>query len=393
MTVQETIARPADRVRSVVDRRIRQVRPAVRRAGEPLAIYGGSRIGILSTVWILSRVLPPLTPGGVLASWDGEWYSALAEHGYPAHVPKVGGVASKSVIAFFPVYPFLVRLVRGVTGLSVQHAGLLVSFLCGAAMAVVLSMLVERLYGELAARRAVVLTCFFPGSLALSLMYSEATLLLAVVVGLYFLVERRWVLAGLAGAVATATRPNGAAFTIAALVVAVLAARRASGGWERWRPFLAPVLSGTGIVAFFAYLWWRTGEKDAWFQVERHGWGDYLDPGARWGEIHEFIRRPWYQTANVVLVLGLVFVVVGLVFLWRARLHVALSAYALASLATSLAAHDIGARPRFLLVAFPLFIAMALRLRTTAFTVTAATFGSLLAAYTFLITAGRFATP
>src|SRR5204862_3068491 len=138
VTTLETRPRPVVRARAAIDRRLPRFRPALMRSVEPLAIYGGSRVGVLATVWVVSRVLPPLTAGGALASWDGEWYSALADHGYPAHVPKVGGVATKSVIAFFPVYPFLMRVVRVAGGISTQHAGLLVSFVCGAAMAVVL---------------------------------------------------------------------------------------------------------------------------------------------------------------------------------------------------------------------------------------------------------------
>src|SRR5205085_561512 len=100
--VPETATQPVDPPRSTL---LERARTNALRWAEPLAIYGASRLAILATVWTVSRILPPLTPGGMLASWDGEWYSALADQGYPAHVPKVGGVASKSVIAFFPVYP------------------------------------------------------------------------------------------------------------------------------------------------------------------------------------------------------------------------------------------------------------------------------------------------
>ena len=73
------------------------------------------------------------------------------------------------------------------------------------------------------AARAMVLFAVFPGSFVLSFAYSEATLIVFAAACLIFLVDERWLLAGVMGALATATRPNGLAVVAACVVAAAIA--------------------------------------------------------------------------------------------------------------------------------------------------------------------------
>ena len=87
---------------------------------------------------------------------------------------------------------------------------------------IVVGHLARRLYDNDVAERAMVLFAVFPGSFVLSYAYAEALLIVLAALCLWFLLDEHWLLAGLAAALATATRPNGIA------LVAACARRRAS---------------------------------------------------------------------------------------------------------------------------------------------------------------------
>src|SRR5262245_38513342 len=59
------------------------------------------------------------------------------------------------------------------------------------------------------AERAVLLATIFPFAFFFGVAYSESTFLLFAVLAFYFFRTRRWVIGGLCGAVATATRVPG----------------------------------------------------------------------------------------------------------------------------------------------------------------------------------------
>ena len=41
--------------------------------------------------------------------WDGIWFVHAAENGYPRHLPMTHGHVAGNTIAFFPLYPGLIR--------------------------------------------------------------------------------------------------------------------------------------------------------------------------------------------------------------------------------------------------------------------------------------------
>ncbi len=161
------------------------------------------------------------------------------------------------------------------TGLSTLHAAILVSFVLGAAATVLVWQLAARLVGRDKANRATALFVFFPGAFVLSMAYAETLMIVAAAACLLFLLDRRWTLAGLAGAVATATRPNGIAVLIACAVVAAVAMLRR----REWAALRAPLLAACGVGSFFTYLWIRTGHLNAWFESERVMWHDHFSVG------------------------------------------------------------------------------------------------------------------
>jgi hypothetical protein len=355
----------------------------------PAAIFATSRVATLLAAAIAADLHPTFGLGGVLTgTWDSGWYLAVAQHGYPTAVPEQAGRAVQSTIGFFPLYPLLVRTVHRL-GLSYPTAGLVVAGVAGVAACALLWQLVRHLSGPAVADRAVALFCFFPGALILSLPYSEA-LMLALSIGcLLALLRRHWITAGALAALATATRPNAVA------LVAACAWAAGAAVWRRreWRALAAPALAPLGLVAFFAYLGVHTGEVGAYLRTQREGWDQKLEPKSALDTISDFLHHPFADTNVTVMVVGVIFLIGMLVLLVRSRPPGILLVYTVAVMGMALLTPTMGARPRFLLTAFPLVTVLAEDLPAPVFSGVLATSATLLGAFTVLTMTSLLATP
>ena len=220
-----------------------------RTLSRPLLIYTASRAVTFLAAWTVTIGHPGMRVFDVLGRWDGTWYIKAATEGYPASLPHhLIGVAAQSPIAFFPAYPALVRFVWWLTPLSPLASAVLVSFLVGAVATILIGLLAKQVTGdEDTAERAVILFCFFPGAIVLSLVYAEGVMIIGAALCLLALLQRRWVLAGAAGAVASAARANGLVLTLCCAWVAVEAIRRD----RDWRALAAPLIAPLGTLAYF----------------------------------------------------------------------------------------------------------------------------------------------
>lgn len=338
----------------------------------PLAIFAASRALVLATVALVvvtERADPgagpwPVLPGPrvaflrALGRWDAAWYVAIARHGYRLEMSPPGGHASD---AFFPLFPMLVRWLSAPLHLSPLIGAVLLSTAIGAGAALAVWTLARRVLGPTVADRAVTLFCVFPGAFVLSMGYAEGLLVLACAVCLVALCDRRWAVAGLAAAVATATRPNAAPIVLACLTAAVLATRRR----REWSAWIAPALAPIGAGAFFISLWVRTGSITRWFDVERTLWRDHLDIGItalrRVGQALTGTApslAPGGLNIQAVAV-GVLLAVVGIVCMIRWRPPLPIAVFTLAAVLTACASVNVGPRPRLLLGAFPVAIAVA----------------------------------
>jgi hypothetical protein len=246
--------------------------------GWPLLIYGASRVAQFT---ILAWMVPAGSTDGVrgrLLSWDGGWFVRVAREGYPhGYTYDQSGTLVGNGLAFFPGYPFLVRLFHLASGVSYETAALTVSWLAGAVAAVVVHQLGARLYDTRVGLILTALFCAQPMSLALSMAYSES-LFVALVAGMLLAARTDWwLLAGLLGLGAALTRPTGAAAAVALAVAAALAVRTGMVAW--WRPVVAAIVALAGVPAFLIWVGLRVGTTSAWFDIQTAGWGSTFDYG------------------------------------------------------------------------------------------------------------------
>jgi len=295
--------------------------------------------------------------GQVLTSWDGKWYLEIVRGGYPSSVPpNITYEQLEARAAFFPLYPWTARALDVVLPGGDTLAALLLNFVLGAVSVVLVGVLARRIYGVNVAARAMTLYAIFPGSVVLSFAYSEALLIVLAAACLILLLDERWLWAGLAAALATATRPNGVALVAACVVASFLAIRRS----RDWSSLLAVALAPIGFVFFQWYVGSTAGEGLIWFRVQREAWAEGTSFGATAvTNTFGFVTNPLSSPTDALTALT-VLSLLGMVYCaWKVRLPWVLVAYCAVVVALMLIPETVTARPRFLFTAFPFFIAVA----------------------------------
>ena len=300
----------------------------------------------------------------MLSKWDGEWYLKALYWGWPSHVAPGVDHAAQTTLAFFPLLPELIKVLSDVTFIAPSIVGLLVSGLSGLTALWAVAALTREYAGPQVARRTAMLFALFPGGAIFSLIYCEGLLLTFVAASLLMLLRRRWLLAGLLGALATITSPAGLPLLVAAgWACATAIVRR-----REWRSVVAPLVSSLGFLGWMGYLAVHTGQWNAWRLTEQRGWRSY--PSLRYPLhlIANFLfdpRRPNLQ--DDMLLVGLLVTLVMLWWTWRTHQPGPVLAYATSAVLIFAISAPVGLRPRFTLIAFPLLAGVAARFEGRAF--------------------------
>jgi hypothetical protein len=377
----------------------------VRRLGSYTALrsalppYVVSRL-VVATAAVFVLLLVPAHDGGLVSaftSWDGQWYVSIAEHGYlPGSdvvrpgAPPNADTSVDGAVAFLPLYPMIVAAVGVVVPGPLDAVAVAVALLIGGAAVVAFAELCRVLRPEDTARRAVLLFCFFPGAFILSFAYPEDLVILLACMCLLALLRHAWFAAGIAAALASAARPNGLALTVACAVAAGIAIRQD----DDRSSLIAPILAPLGFLAFLGYLWWRTGEAGYWFRANHAYWHDRI---GWWPEFRVIVggaRTGVTETSRPLLFLGLmagfVLLIVLVILLLRARLPAPIVAYALSYEALALLSGALAPRPRFILTAFPLVMALAFAVKGHLFNIVLATSSASMIILVFFYTGTYF---
>lgn len=341
-------------------------------------------------------------PLGVLsywAHWDGRWFAHIAVHGYD----------TDSATAFFPLYPLVLR--AGIeAGLGVAVFGVLVSTLAALAALYFIFELAHAWYDRRVALASIVTLAFFPTAFYLNAVYSDALFLALSSGSLWALfVRRQLVLAGALACLAVLTR------NIGGLLVLPLAyewvRNRREFGWTAVIGVAGPVV---GFLTYALYLWHRSGDPLLFSSAYRQNWhrevanplttlrdafahahdgASYLVPGRVLETTSVFPSLLLSNTLNVVF-LG--FALSALILAVR-RVPVGALLYTIPAVLGPLALNDprglpLISYPRYVLVVFPLFVAVAVvlarnRVALVAWTVCSAAVGAYL---TLLFTSWRW---
>lgn len=301
--------------------------------------------------------------------YDGGWYYQIAANGYQfvAGGPAVGwGKAGK--IAFFPAYPLLMRYVGRLFGRApadVYLGGIVVSWVAFALAMVAVVALARLDMPQRRAERAALLVAVFPFAFFYGVVYTEALFLLFSVVSFYGFRTRRWILGGVVGGLATATRVNGILMLPA---LAWIAWRSVGpGARDRVLAIVGLTLVACGVGAYSVYIYELTGNPFEWAASIRR-WG-YFPGGAPWmAHVHllqALFTHPYrYLTTDHMApydtlygVCGIVFVL-AIPFVWR-RFGAGYGLFMLLNLYVPLSSGVFEGVGRYCAVLFPCFIWLA----------------------------------
>jgi hypothetical protein len=352
-----------------------------------LAVFAASRLFCLISGALLVRLVPidawqrqsSDVPFGTLSIWahmDGDHYLSIAEGGYSEGSP-----------AFFPLYPLLIRLSAALFGGPISRGGLSVYGVLISLAAFYFALyfvyrIAEEGWGTNAARGTVLALAFFPTSFFFNAVYTES-LFLALSAGAVWSVRVRkdLLLACLLAGLATATR-NVGVFLIVPLL------------WEGWRNrreyswrivYLA--FAPAGVAAYMAYLWWYFGDPLRFYGAQSD-WGRE-SPGSTNALVGAFrlayenlqalldpakyspfsFQRLVYVVSGTNYLYNLLFLLLALALLiagWRVLpSDFKIYTFALLSVPILFAPADnpLMSTPRFVLVAFPLFIVLGMLLK------------------------------
>ena len=296
------------------------------------------------------------------ARFDTGYYEGIAWGGY---APVAGG---RSNIAYFPVYPMLMRLVGRVWG---RHhatyflAGIAVSWVCFVLAMVSLYYLARLDLPRRRAERAVLLTAVFPFAFFFGVAYSESTFLLFTVLAFYLFRTRRWMLGGLCGAVATATRVPGILMVPALAWVAWRSAEPTAN--DRAKAAAGLTLATTGFGAYCWYIYRLTGNPFEW-AITLQRWG-YYPGGSPWlapvALARQLLTHPYrYLATDPMALYNTLYGVTGILFLaavpfvWR-RFGAGYALFMLMHLWLPLSSGVFEGVGRYCSVLFPCFIWLA----------------------------------
>ncbi len=300
----------------------------------------------------------------IWARWDSDFFLRIAQNGY-----------DDASAAFHPLYP---ALIAGLGRVFFGHyilAGLVISLLCCLGSFVLLHRLASKHLDADGARRSVLYLAVFPMALFLQTVYSESLFLLLVLAAFTFAERDRFAAAGLVAGLAILTRATGLALLPA---LALLAWRHR----ERPRALAGIALAVPVAAVYPLVLWQQVGDpwafSDAQDRWHRHlsragpfgGVWDGLVAG--WRGLEQFVvghgthvagANPMHAAAENVQALAFLFLFLALtVVAWR-RFGAAYGLFAAVSLAIPLSYPSsrwpLLSLPRFGLVIFPLFLALA----------------------------------
>lgn len=337
----------------------------------PLLVFAGTLAAIVAT-WHISNAIYgthwPWTSYFIFK--DAKYYLSIAEYGYrtpplssPIKLP-FQHITPPPQAAFFPLFPALIRAASYLTPWAgpgrFYAAGFGIQVITGAASAVAVWALADRVAGRRVADRAVALYCLFPGAMTFGLLYTEPLAVALIASALLAVLARRWLLAGVLALAASAEHPTGIILA-GALGIAALHAI-----WTRreWRSLIAPVLAPCGMLGYFAYNGRRYHDFFFWFKAENTFWDQHID----WG-LHEFHMVTWtdpatahYRFFNALIIVMFAVCVAGIAVMLAARVPVPVSVYTILLFADIVLARGAAQKPRFVLTAVGIFIGAAIKL-------------------------------
>ena len=268
------------------------------------------------------------------ANFDGVHYLSIAERGYVQYEQ-----------AFFPLYPVLIRFIGRLFHQDFVLAAMLISHLSFIGSLIFLWKLIPLIPSlpkdkiPSIQKWTIVFTLAFPTSYYFASVYTESLFLFLILPSFYFFQKKRYVFYGIGASITSGVRLVGSFL-------------------------LVPV----GLFAYMTYLWKQYGDPLLFMHVQpafganRSGSELVILPQVLWRYLKIFIKVPARQYDWWIALFELFCFILSLLLLWiawRRKYPRAWVYFSLASIIVPTLTGTLSSMPRYVLVAFPLYIVLA----------------------------------
>lgn len=275
--------------------------------------------------------------------WDSDSFLSIAHTGYSYDASGKSGLSN---IAFFPLYPILIKIFGSILA-NFQLAGFLLSSLSAVLACGVLYKLVQKYHVTSSPTLAVMFMLIFPTAFFLNGVYSEALFLFLSIVFFYYLFEKKFWIAGLIGFLAALTRITGL-FLFLPFLFELIVLYRAKQ--IKVQKLSLSLLIPPGTALFFLYHQIRFGSFLLYFKVQ-----------ADWGRTFALNTNHLYFGSPAGIIntsLDILFALLGIALsiLVYKRVKKSYALYMISAIIAALATGTLMSIGRIILVFFPMYI-------------------------------------
>ena len=306
------------------------------------------------------------------ANFDGVHYIRIAQDGYEQEFTQ----------AFFPLYPILIKLFSYITFGNFLLSSLVVSNVAFLAGLILFYRMINDIYDHKIAMWSVTFLLAFPTSFYFGSAYSESLFFFLIISYFFLIHKKRFVLASVTGALASATRLIGIFLTLTLKP-------------KKTKSTIIPlIIIPLGILSYIAYLT-LVFKKPFYFisaqQVfgqERSVQGIVLLPQVVWRYIKIIVTAQGVPLLNSIFELSSTILVLTLLFFAYKKVKGEWLIFSLAAVLIPTLSGTLASMPRYILVAFPMYIGLAQVKSTIIKTIILSIFFVMLAALTVIFTRG-----
>jgi Gpi18-like mannosyltransferase len=277
--------------------------------------------------------------------WDTYWYLDIVKNGYYLKTDN-----TLSNVVFFPLYPFLIKIVGTILLGNYVLAGWIISMLALLGACAFFYKLAKEFHPEIDPEAPILLMLVFPTAFFFNVVYTEALFLFLTVATFYYVFKKNFYLAGALAFLGALTHSNGVFLALPIL-------------WEIWRihgwksiftakifpVFFAPI----GMLSFLLYDYVKFHDLFLFFKIES-AWGRSFS--INWDHFSLFSHPSIVNMGIDIFFTLFILAVIFLVYKKISALYAAFMSLTVLAALTSGTLMSIG---RYSLVLFPVFILLA----------------------------------
>jgi hypothetical protein len=278
--------------------------------------------------------------------WDTYWYLDIIKNGYYL---QEGNTLSN--VVFFPLYPFLIKIIGTMLFGNFILAGWLISSVALIAGCAYFYKLLKEFHDDVDPELPILLMLIFPTAFFLNVVYTEATFFFITVACFYYVFKKQFWMAGMFALLGSLTHSNGVFLGLPILWETVRLF-----GWQKsllTRKIIPMAMPAIGMFSFLLYDYLKFKDFMLFFKIES-AWGRSFS--INW-EHFSFFSHP--SVVNMFIDIFFTILIIGAIYLVWKKISPMYSVFMSLTVLAALTSGTLMSIGRYSLALFPLFILLA----------------------------------